>query len=97
MGPVVGGCARLAPCTRLAGACANTNTLSLLPTSWGRGWNCALAFAVVAVMLLVTVSGKTGVGRTTLAVNVPVSVIVDPTSAEPVAARLPAAPSQVPT
>ncbi len=44
--------------TRVAGATANTNTLAVVPTSSGRGWNVAVAFATVGVMLAFTVTGK---------------------------------------
>jgi hypothetical protein len=55
-----------APWTREAGASAKTNTLPCVPTSCGRYWICALAVAVVGVMLEVTVIGNTGGGSSAL-------------------------------
>ena len=43
-------------------ACAKTKTLATLPASCARGWICAVAFAVVAVILLLTVIGNTTTG-----------------------------------
>src|SRR5579859_1232509 len=58
--------------TRLAGACAKTNRLCVVPTSCGRGCTWALTLAVVVFTLPVTVIGNTG-GGATFAAKVPCS------------------------
>src|SRR6185503_2624996 len=45
---------RVAPTTRLEGACANTKMLCVVPMSCVRGWIVAVTFAVVDVMLELT-------------------------------------------
>src|SRR5438128_2595218 len=82
------------PWTMLRGAWTNTNTLAVVPTSCGRGWICAVTFAVAGVTMAVTVIGKTG-GGAMLALNVPLVANV-PSTGLPPNVNVPVVPFQKP-